>query len=220
MAISTIWRRDSGRSRTRISGLTSSQPISASRASARRRCALGIDQAEAPRRRRDRDIVRDREVGHQRQFLEDADDAGRVGGGWRGEADIDSGKAHAAGIGLDHAGDDLDQRRLAGAVLAQHRVDLAALAGEIDALEGAHAAIALGDAGQCEEGRLASGLHPAYRGLRQRRPGGCQAVTETVAAAGYWVFFSLCAMISGAVKFTPQGRNWFGAKKLALSSGQ
>jgi hypothetical protein len=34
------------------------------------------------------------------------------------------------------------------------------------------------------------------------------------------VFFSLCAMISGAVKFTPQGRNWFGAKKFALRSGQ
>jgi hypothetical protein len=29
------------------------------------------------------------------------------------------------------------------------------------------------------------------------------------------VFFSLCPMISGAVKFTPQGVNWFGAKKLA-----
>ena len=135
----------------------------------------GIDEAEAPRRRSDRDIVRDREVGHQRQLLEDAHDAGRVGGGWRGEADIVSGKAHAAGIGLDHAGDDLDQRRLAGTVLAQHRMDLAALAGEVDALEGAYAAIALGDAGQCEEGALRrdSILHGAGSGsdgLADARP--------------------------------------------------
>ena len=80
----------------------------------------------------------------------------------RGEADIGSREAHAAGIGLDHAGDDLDQRRLAGAVLAEHRMDLAALAGEVDALERAHAAIALGDAGQGEESpsSLPSGAAP------------------------------------------------------------
>jgi hypothetical protein len=33
-------------------------------------------------------------------------------------------------------------------------MDFAALAGEVDPLESAHAAIALGDAGQCEEGVL------------------------------------------------------------------
>jgi hypothetical protein len=33
-------------------------------------------------------------------------------------------------------------------------MDLAALAGEIDALEGTHATIALRDTGQCEEGLL------------------------------------------------------------------
>ena len=84
-------------------------------------------------------------------------------------------KAHAAGIGLDHAGDDLDQRRLAGAVLAQHGVDLAALAGEVDALQGAHTAIALGDAGQCEEGtlrldRILHGAGSGSDGLANARP--------------------------------------------------
>ena len=34
---------------------------------------------------------------------------------------------HAALVGRDHAGHDLDQRRLAGAVLAEHRVDAAGL---------------------------------------------------------------------------------------------
>src|SRR5437868_1084481 len=113
-----------------------------------------IDQAEAPRRRSDRNIVRDGKVRHQRQLLEDAHDASRVGGRRRCEADVIPGKAHAAGIGLDHAGDNLDQRRLAGTVLPQNRMDPAALAGEVDVLKGAHATIALGDAGQCEEGKL------------------------------------------------------------------
>ena len=76
LAISTIWRRDSDRSRTSARGLTSSQRMRASSSSARRRCALRVDQAEAARRVGDRDVVRDRQVGHQRQFLEDADDAG------------------------------------------------------------------------------------------------------------------------------------------------
>ena len=37
-----------------------------------------VDQAEAQRRIADRDVVGDREVGDQRQFLEDADDAGAL----------------------------------------------------------------------------------------------------------------------------------------------
>ena len=40
-----------------------------------------------------------------------------------------------AGIGLVHAGKDLDQRRLAGAVLAEKRMDLAAADVEIDVVE-------------------------------------------------------------------------------------
>src|SRR5262249_37326127 len=135
------------------------------------------------------------------------------------EPDVLSGKTHVAGIRLDHAGDDLDQRRLARTVLAQHGVDLAALAGEVDALERPNACIALRDAGQGEKGafRRAGILHGAS--LRQSRPGLRRAMIISEKRA-HWVFFSLCAMISGAVKFTPQGVNWFGAKKFALRSGQ
>ncbi len=98
-------------------------------------------------------------------------------------------------------------------------MDLATLAGEVDVLKGAHATIALGDAGQCEQGalRLESILHGAdsrIHGLADARP------WTRRNRSCHWVFFSLCDMISGAVKFTPHGVNWFGAKKLALRSGQ
>ncbi len=42
-----------------------------------------VDQAEALRRIADGDVVGDREIGDERQLLEDADDAGAVGGGRR-----------------------------------------------------------------------------------------------------------------------------------------
>ena len=44
-----------------------------------------VDQPEAFRRIADGDVVGDREVGDERQFLEDADDAGLVGCGGSGE---------------------------------------------------------------------------------------------------------------------------------------
>ena len=54
--------------------------------------------------------------------------------------------ADRPGIRLDDAVDDLHQRRLAGAVLAQHRVDLAGQHVEVDAVVGDDAGIGLGDA--------------------------------------------------------------------------
>ena len=49
---------------------------------------------------------------------------------------------------MNDAGDDLDQRRLAGAVLAENGVDLPARAREIDVLKRTHAAVALGYSGK------------------------------------------------------------------------
>ncbi len=54
----------------------------------------------------------------------------------------------AAGIGLHLAGDHLHQRGLAGAVLAQDRVDLARLHVERDRIVGHHRRVALGDVAQ------------------------------------------------------------------------
>ena len=53
-----------------------------------------------------------------------------------------------AGIGVQHAVDDLHQRGFAGAVLAQQRMDLARLQDEIDAVVRQTARKALGDAAQ------------------------------------------------------------------------
>ena len=49
-----------------------------------------------------------------------------------------------AGIGAVHAGEDLDQRRLAGAVLAEQRVHLAGAHVEVDRVERERAGEALG----------------------------------------------------------------------------
>ena len=99
-----------------------------------------IDQSELPRRIGDADIVRHRQVGHQRQFLEHADDAGlrRLGG--RLEARRLAQELHLAVVRLHDAGDDLDQRRFAGAVLAQDRVDAPGGTFEIHVVERPHAA--------------------------------------------------------------------------------
>ena len=110
-----------------------------------------VDEAEAARRVRQADIVRDAQVGDQGQLLEDRDDARPVGGARPGKADDLPGQPDVAFVGLDHAGDDLDQRRLAGAVLAQDRMNRSLPAGEVDVLQGAHAAVALRDAAHLEQ---------------------------------------------------------------------
>ena len=89
--------------------------------------ALGaaVDHAEARGRLADDDVVGDREVGDERELLEDADDAGVAGGGGRGKADGVAVQGHPAAVGLHDAGHDLDERGLAGAVLAEDGVDAA-----------------------------------------------------------------------------------------------
>ena len=72
--------------------------------------------------------------------------------------------SHAAFVGLDRAVDDLHQRRLAGAVLAQHRVGLARLHGQRDVVVGHHRRVALGDALQLQAGRRGHALPPSAAG--------------------------------------------------------
>ena len=88
LAISTICRRDSGRS------LTSAQRMDVLGAGARQRLLgdpplrAAVDQAEAGAADWRCDVVGDRQVRDQRQFLEDAGDAGAAGRGRRGEGDL------------------------------------------------------------------------------------------------------------------------------------
>ena len=60
-----------------------------------------------------------------------------------------------AGVGPRQPVEDPHQRRLAGAVLAEQRVHLAARDGEVDAVVGDELAEALGDAAQLDGGRVA-----------------------------------------------------------------
>ena len=82
-----------------------------------------------------------------------------------------------------HAVDDLHQRRLAGAVLAEHRVDLAGHHREIDAVVGDDRRIDLADAAQLEARRRAAGrlrgcrVPPSIRGASVvRAPRSARAV--------------------------------------------
>ena len=99
------------------------------------------------------EVVRDAEVGDQRRFLVDRHEAGAagVGGGARGEGG--AAEQDPAAVGADGAGQDLDQRGLAGAVGAHQRVDLAGKDGEAGAAQGSDGAVGLGDAGGVEERR-------------------------------------------------------------------
>ena len=125
------------------------------------------------------DILGDGELFEDLDFLRDVDDAGGGGLGGGGEADRLAGKGDAAGEGAGgvDAVEDLDERRLAGAVLAEERVDLAGADGDVDAAERGDAAEALGDGADLEEG-LGHGVSggsrrpragPAREGLTARR---------------------------------------------------
>ena len=59
------------------------------------------------------------------------------------EADLAAGEADLARIGLADAGEDREQRRLAGAVRADHREHLAGRGGEVDIVESEPVAEAL-----------------------------------------------------------------------------
>ena len=107
--------------------------------------AAPINQPIAPGRIGDDDIVGDREIGDQRQFLKDAGYSRRIGLRRRGETDLLAPEVHRPFVRLDDAGDDLDEGRLAGAVLAQYGVNSAGLDHEIGLLQSTNTAIALGD---------------------------------------------------------------------------
>ena len=82
---------------------------------------------EQPRARlaADEHVLGDRHVGSEGEFLVDRDDASALGVVGRRKSDRLPEQLDLAGIGALRAGQDLQQRRLAGAVLAEQRVDLA-----------------------------------------------------------------------------------------------
>ena len=100
--------------------------------------------------RAEHDVLEDGEVVGEHEVLEDHADArvDRVGGAAQGQRLAVDGDG--ALVGLLHAVEDLHQRRLAGAVLPDDRVDGAAPDGDLDVLVGDDAREALGDAVQLD----------------------------------------------------------------------
>jgi hypothetical protein len=84
-------------------------------------------------------------------------DAAIEGVARRAQADGLAAQNHLALIVGVHAGDDLHQRALAGAVFADQGVDLALFQGEIHALQRMHAAEALGDGPHLQDRRRTRG---------------------------------------------------------------
>ena len=216
LAISTICRRDSGRSLTSASGWMSSAPARASASSAMRRCAR-------------RSIRPKRFGGLLMAMLSATVRSGISDSSWKmqtmpaslaaaGEAKrhLAAVQQHAALVGRDDAGHDLDQRRFAGAVLAEDGVDAAGLDRQGRRSPAPHAAIALGNAFHAEERAMA-----AHR-LSRRQCTKCRGELPAAPARriGLTGLPSVCPMISWAVKLMPQVGKELPTKKLSDWSGK
>src|SRR6185369_4458749 len=111
-----------------------------------------VDEARARGQLAEQQVLRDREPGHELQLLVDHGHAGAEGVLRRAETLLLARDANRAGIGRVRAGERLQERRLARAVLAEQRAHLACAEREADALERAHRAEALRDRLEGEEG--------------------------------------------------------------------
>jgi hypothetical protein len=113
-----------------------------------------VDAAEpAGRLPAHEDVLRDAEVREQRGLLVDDGDAGRLRVGRAAEGQLRAVEDDRAGVRAVHAGEQLDDRRLARAVLADKRVDLAAVERERDVAGGRHGAERLRDTADLQERR-------------------------------------------------------------------
>ena len=91
----------------------------------------------------DEDVLGDGQIGEERRLLEDDRDPGRLRLLGRVEDRLLAVDEQAPGVGPVDAREDLDQRRLAGAVLADEAVDLTADQFDVAVLESVHGAEAL-----------------------------------------------------------------------------
>ena len=101
----------------------------------------------------DEDVLRHVEIGEEERLLVDCRDAVALRLGGAADRDRLAGQEDLAAVRLVDAGHDLDQRRLAGAVLAEERVHLAGMEGQRDGLERLGRGKALGDVANFEDRR-------------------------------------------------------------------
>ena len=123
------------------------QPDALEHLARRRRSSRGRVIAAAGRELAHQQVLADRQVGQQAQLLVDDADAGVARLHRRRAADVAAVDLVGAAVALDGAREDLDQRALAGAVLAGEAVHLAGAQLEVDVLERLDRAVALGRAG-------------------------------------------------------------------------
>src|SRR5207248_1116527 len=91
----------------------------------------------------DEDVLRDAQVGEERRLLEDDRDPGGLRLLRIVEDRLLAVEDHPAGLGAVDAGEDLDERRLAGPVLTDEAVYLAGEERDVAVLERMHGAEAL-----------------------------------------------------------------------------
>ena len=112
------------------------------------------------------EILLDRQLRHQAELLEHRTDPHHPRRVRREANEAASAKFELAGVGSESAGDDVDQGRFAGAVLAEQHMDLASPQVEIDIVQRQHAGEALGDSGHFQE-KIPAGRLRGPRGLGQ-----------------------------------------------------
>ena len=112
------------------------------------------------------------EVGRERKVLVDGLDPELLRGRRRTDINRSALEQQLAAVGADDAGDDLRQRALAGAVVADHRDDLTGIDGEARALQRVHVSVGLDDVARLEDRRAAGvsrhGAPPQSCGRRRQ----------------------------------------------------
>ena len=103
------------------------------------------------------EVAVDRQHRDDRQVLVDGGNAAIEGVARRAEGDRLAVQADFSGVGREHAGEDLDQRRLAGAVVAEQAGHLAGVHGQRDARQRLDRAKGLADIARREQRR--AGVH-------------------------------------------------------------
>src|SRR6185437_7110853 len=157
------------------------------RAGARNRVALLVAEARAPQddrwqRGREQRVQPDEHVLDQAHLTEHADVLERARKPERGPR-VNGAARHVLArehdlsrARRDQAGDQVEQRRIAGAVRPDHRVDAATFHAKIDSVDGGQPGEATGEAGQFQQR-----AHAARRRMRTgRMPRGRNSTTSTM----------------------------------------
>jgi hypothetical protein len=124
-----------------------------------------VDEAQAGGLAADEDVLRYRQRRDEVELLVDGDDAQRLGLVRACGCDLASVEADRAGVGRLGTGQDLQERGLAGPILAQQRHHLAREDLEGHVGQRLHAGKALGDPGHAEERRHAAQLLPESQAI-------------------------------------------------------